>query len=102
LYYKDKKALEKKFESADSKEEEKLHKQEGIDTKCNSVILPIFNDYEEILKEQNLTVVREDKYHLTVTRGDVSFYIICDVFTDRIEIRYLFEGGGLEPIHKKI
>lgn len=99
LYSKDKKEIEKKFENSHSKEMKGLQKQEQIETKCESVVLPIFNDYEELLKKQGCTVVREDKYHLTVTRGNVSFYIKCDVFADRIEIRYLFEGGGLEPIH---
>lgn len=99
MYSKDKRKLEKKFENANSREEKKFQKADAISDKCGSIVLPIFNDYEEILKEQNMTVVREDKYHLTITRGNVSFYIKCDVFRDRIEIRYLFEGGGMEPIH---
>lgn len=98
MYGKDKKEVEKKFENADLKEEKKIRQHDEITIKCNSIVLPIFNDYQEIFKRQNLTVVREDKYHLTVTRGNVSFYIKCNVYTDRIELRWLFEGGGLEPI----
>ena len=99
LNSKNKKEIEKKFESAHSNEVKGLQKQEEVETKCEKIVLPIFNDYEELLQKQGLTVVRENKYHLTVTRGNVSFYIICDVFHDHIEIRYLFEGGGFEPIH---
>lgn len=99
MYDKDKKDIVKKFENANTKEVKKLQKTEDLESICESTVLPIFNDYEEILRQQDLTVVREDKYHLTVTRGNVSFYIKCDVFSDHVEIRYLFEGAGMEPIH---
>ena len=80
MYSNDKKDLEKKFETAHSKEEKALKKQEEIERKCESDVLPIFNDFEEILKKQDMVVVRESKYHLTATRGNVSFCIICDIF----------------------
>ena len=91
----DRRELEKKFDEADQKEEKSLQKETETEEKCDLIVLPIFNDYEQVLKKQNLTVVRENKFHLTVTRGKRVFHIICNVFVDHIEFQYEFEGAGV-------